>query len=129
MAPVVARPPPAAAMAAVIEACKAGAKVVDVCEKGDSIMVECVPGGWRRAALVQRQHSHAQRLRSMRRRGRKGRPASQQGGCQRASVGLALLGLTPPPPPAGCCRGVGKEFQGKEIEKGIAVPTCISVNK
>ncbi|KAL4422002.1 hypothetical protein ABPG77_005432 [Micractinium sp. CCAP 211/92] len=53
-----------AALAAVIEACKAGAKVVDICEKGDSIMVE----------------------------------------------------------------GVGKEFKGKEIEKGIAVPTCISVN-
>ncbi len=40
----------AAALAAVIEACKAGAKVVDICEKGDSIMVECVPGGRRRAA-------------------------------------------------------------------------------
>ena len=26
-------------------------------------------------------------------------------------------------------RGVGKEFKGKDIEKGIAVPTCISVNK
>ncbi|KAL4440303.1 hypothetical protein ABPG75_003304 [Micractinium tetrahymenae] len=53
-----------AAMAAVIEACKAGAKVVDICEKGDSLMLE----------------------------------------------------------------GVGKDFKGKEIEKGIAVPTCISVN-
>jgi hypothetical protein len=27
------------------------------------------------------------------------------------------------------CRAVGKEFKGKDIEKGIAVPTCISVNQ
>ena len=27
------------------------------------------------------------------------------------------------------CRGVAKEFKGKDIEKGIAVPTCLSVNK
>ena len=27
------------------------------------------------------------------------------------------------------CRGVSKEFKGKDIEKGIAVPTCISVNQ
>jgi hypothetical protein len=26
-------------------------------------------------------------------------------------------------------RAVGKEFKGKDIEKGIAVPTCVSVNK
>ena len=26
------------------------------------------------------------------------------------------------------CRAVAKEFKGKDIEKGIAVPTCISVN-
>ncbi|PSC67181.1 proliferation-associated 2G4 [Micractinium conductrix] len=52
------------ALAAVIEACKPGAKVVEICEKADSLMNE----------------------------------------------------------------GVGKEFKGKEIEKGIAVPTCISVN-
>ena len=39
------RPPPhpalpAAALAAVVEACKAGAKVVDLCEKGDSLLNE-----------------------------------------------------------------------------------------
>jgi hypothetical protein len=32
-------------------------------------------------------------------------------------------------PASPSCRGVSKEFKGKEIEKGIAVPTCISVNK
>lgn len=26
-------------------------------------------------------------------------------------------------------RAVAKEFKGKEIEKGIAVPTCIAINK
>lgn len=31
---------PAAALAAVVEACKAGAKVVDLCEKGDSLLNE-----------------------------------------------------------------------------------------
>ena len=25
-------------------------------------------------------------------------------------------------------RAIGKEFKGKDIEKGLAVPTCISVN-
>lgn len=30
----------AAALAAVIEACKPGAKVVDICEKGDSLLNE-----------------------------------------------------------------------------------------
>ena len=29
----------------------------------------------------------------------------------------------------GARRGVAKEFKGKDIEKGIAVPTCVSVNK
>jgi hypothetical protein len=29
----------------------------------------------------------------------------------------------------GCRRGVAKEFKGKDIEKGIAVPTCLSLNK
>ncbi|KAI7837788.1 hypothetical protein COHA_008417 [Chlorella ohadii] len=53
-----------AALTAVVEACKPGAKIVDLCDKGDSLLNE----------------------------------------------------------------GVGKEFKGKEIEKGIAVPTCISVN-
>jgi curved DNA binding protein len=53
-----------AALAAVVEACKPGAKIVDLCDKGDSLLNE----------------------------------------------------------------GVGKEFKGKDIEKGIAVPTCISVN-
>lgn len=27
------------------------------------------------------------------------------------------------------CRGVAKEFKGKDVEKGIAVPTCVSVNQ
>ena len=32
--------PPAGALAAVIEACKPGAKVVEICEKADSLMNE-----------------------------------------------------------------------------------------
>jgi hypothetical protein len=27
------------------------------------------------------------------------------------------------------CSAVAKEFKGKDIEKGVAVPTCISINK
>ena len=27
------------------------------------------------------------------------------------------------------CRAVGKMFKGKNIEKGVAFPTCVSVNK
>lgn len=52
------------AIAAVVEKCKAGAKVVDLCDAGDSFVTE----------------------------------------------------------------HVAKEFKGKDIEKGISVPTCISVN-
>lgn len=31
---------PAAALAAVVEACKPGAKIVDICDKGDSLLNE-----------------------------------------------------------------------------------------
>ena len=34
-----------------------------------------------------------------------------------------------PPPGRPRRRGVAKEFKGKDVEKGIAVPTCISVNQ
>jgi hypothetical protein len=28
-----------------------------------------------------------------------------------------------------CCRAAAKNFKGKKLEKGVAFPTCISVNK
>ena len=31
--------------------------------------------------------------------------------------------------PCACGRAVSKCFKGKEIEKGVAVPTCVSINK
>lgn len=142
-------------MAAVIEACKAGSKVVDICEKGDSIMVECVPQRAARGRLClaaaraagEQQHPRAAPKLQLtgtattgaaRARRCVARPCC---GCWQAAghgasgclhcvpaLGLRLAGQHALLP-ARLCRGVGKEFKGKEIEKGIAVPTCISVNK
>lgn len=43
---------------------------------------------------------------------------------------MRSIGTTSPRDPDSYpCRAAAKEFKGKDIEKGIAVPTCVSVNK
>jgi methionine aminopeptidase len=94
-------PPSADALAAVIAACKAGAKIVDLCDLGDNFMNECVPPLHVTSMLI-----------------------ALFVFAQLAYPPLVLTRL-----PIHFCSACNKEFKGKDIEKGIAVPTCISVNK
>ncbi len=89
-----------AAMAAVIAAAKAGAKVADLCASGDAVINKCVGGEATRGA------------------GGRRRWRQQEDGPDPACA-----------PPCPVRREVAGIFKGKTMEKGVAFPTCVSVNR
>jgi hypothetical protein len=138
---------PAEAIAAVIEACKDGAKVVDLCKIGDDVINKCVcsscclqqelllllllllwtqpPSAAATTARLSSNHEctsiffstssavHVALLQQL------DAAASCRSRPQRITTNTKL----------GACRECAKSFKGKQIEKGVAFPTCVSPNR